>query len=98
MKSIEIELIQDTRFTDTKEGAKKNVETWVNDITEKLKFLIGVETTTEQIREIDFSGIEPCTSYRQKVVIRRYKAKYQATLNDIFKTVNSVKPCYFKKI
>jgi len=98
MKNIEIELILDTRFTKgDKNKARKQVEEWVKEITENLKFLIGVETSTHPIREINFTGQEPCISYRQKIQIRRYKAKYQATLNQIYETVNSVKPCYFKK-
>jgi hypothetical protein len=98
MKNIEIELIQDTRFTNSKSEAKKTVETWVNQITENLKFLIGVETQTKEIREINFSEPEPCISYRQKIYIRRINCKYKATLNQIYEAVNKVKPCYFKKV
>lgn len=99
MKNIEIELIQDTRFTSgDKDAAKKQVEKWVKEITGNLKFLVGVETTTHEMREINFGDPEPCTSYRQKIFIRRIKHKYQAKLNDIYTAVNQVHPCYFKKV
>jgi len=88
-RTMYFDVIQDTRFSP--DTARENVIEWVNKIHNQLSKL-PVVIQIDSIRELKFSGNEPCMSYRQRIYVKKAG---KVTWDTIYKAVNSIKPCVY---
>lgn len=90
MKTFEV--IQDTLSSPQ---AKQNVIEWSNKIYSDLQNL-GAVVQREELRELTFSGDEPCKSYRVRFYIDKYAPK--PTFADMKDIVSKTKAVCFDNV
>ncbi len=92
-RTLEFTFARDTRFSD---NPKQDVEQWANEIKQKVDALPTVHIKLFETKKIHFPADDlegACDSYRKKVHI--WKDNRRVTWNDVYKLVNSVKPCHY---
>lgn len=88
-RTLYFDVIQDTRFSIL---AEENVSKWTGRILNNLTEL-PVKCQLDTLREVPFSGDEPCISYRQRFYVRKTG---RVSWDRVYKEINKVRPCRFQ--
>ena len=87
-RTMYFDVIRDTRFSET---AKIDVNEWVQNILAALSKL-PVSFNVDNMRVISFGEPEPCTSYRQRIYVKKGG---KITWQTIMAEINKIKVCRY---